>query len=398
MSPPPLGVLFAHAGLGLAPAADDPAARRAALVVWSALTEPGDGVAGALLAGCDPVTAYELIVASDGVRPAAELADCRVEDMRKARERWIPRAEAGLLAGALAAARRAGARLLTPEDRVWPRRVDDLGVHAPLCLWARGDATLLEASAGAIAVVGARAATAYGEQVAAELAAGVAAAGGVIVSGAAYGVDAAAHRAALGAEGTTVAFLAGGCDRLYPAGNARLLERIAARGVVVAESPCGTAPSRWRFLARNRIIAAASDATVVVEAGARSGALNTAHHAATLGRPLGAVPGPVTSATSIGAHRLLREADATCVTCPDEALELIGRLTAHAPPLEEWTGDRQRVRDAMSLRAFRDVAVIAARSGLAPAQVEAQLGGMLLESAVECDPTGWRLTGGSRRG
>ncbi|MFT4211643.1 MAG: DNA-processing protein DprA [Microbacterium sp.] len=398
MTPPPLGALFAHAGLAVAPDADDPAACRAARVVWSGLTEPGDGIAGALLQGCDPVTAYELILTSDAVRHAAEVAECRVDDMRKARARWMPRADVGLLADALAAARRAGARLLTPEDRVWPRRVDDLGVHAPLCLWARGDPTLLEAPAGAIALVGARAATAYGEHVAGELAAGVVADGGVIVSGAAYGVDAAAHRAALGAAGTTVAFLAGGCDRLYPGGNARLLERIIAAGVVVAESPCGTAPTRWRFLARNRLIAAASDATIVVEAGARSGALNTAHHAATLGRPVGAVPGPVTSATSIGTHRLLREEDATCVTSSDEVLELIGRVAAPVLELGETTGDRQRVRDAMSVRAFRDAATIAARSGMATADVEAHLGAMLLESAVESDPAGWRLTRSARRG
>ncbi|MDF2576486.1 MAG: dprA, partial [Agromyces sp.] len=164
-----------------------------------------------------------------------------------------------------------------------------------------------------IALVGARAATGYGEHVTMEASAGLVDRGFAIVSGGAYGIDGMAHRAALASRGVTVAFLAGGVDRFYPLGHEALLARIADTGAVVSELPCGSAPTKWRFLQRNRLIAAAADATVVLEAGMRSGSLNTAGHAAALGRPLGAVPGPVTSPASAGCHRLLREFDAVCV-------------------------------------------------------------------------------------
>ena len=165
-----------------------------------------------------------------------------------------------------------------------------------------------------------------------ESAAGLSDRGFVIVSGGAYGIDAAAHRATLASGGVTVAFLAGGADRLYPAGNSELLRRIASEGVVAAELPPGSAPTRWRFLMRNRLIAAAASATVVVEAGHRSGSLNTAGHAAHMGRPLGAVPGSVLSPASAGCHRLIREYAATCVTTPDEMAELADPFGNGASP------------------------------------------------------------------
>ncbi len=221
-------------------------------------------------------------------------------------------------------ARRAGVVMITPEDPEWPVAVDDLGEHAPLVLWVRGQVSALARPHSSVALVGARAATSYGEHMSIELSADLAGRGVTIVSGAAYGIDGAAHRAALSAGGTTVALLAGGADRSYPAGHTELIERIAASGAVVSEVPCGATPTKWRFLQRNRLIAALAAATVVVEAGARSGSLNTAGHAAALARPLGAVPGPVTSAASVGCHRLLREFDARCVTNADEVLELLG--------------------------------------------------------------------------
>jgi DNA processing protein len=160
----------------------------------------------------------------------------------------------------------------------------------------------------------------------------IAEAGVAIVSGAAYGIDGMAHRSALAVGGTTMAFLAGGVDRFYPSGHDALLGRIMDSGLVLAEAPCGYAPTKWRFLLRNRLIAASSQATVVMEAGWRSGSLNTANHAATLCRPLGVVPGPVTSASSAGCHRLLREYDAVCVTTASEMLEL---LPGQPPALSE---------------------------------------------------------------
>ena len=195
-----------------------------------------------------------------------------------------------------------------------------------------------------------------------------AASGAVIVSGGAYGIDGAAHRAALGVGGATVALLAGGVDRAYPQGHQQLLRTIAASGAVVSEVPCGTAPTKWRFLSRNRIIAALSDATVVIEAGWRSGSLNTAGHAAALGRPLGAVPGPVTSAASAGCHRLLREYDARCVTTAAEVRELWG--DAGSAPEGRIAGDPEQtpIRLVRPLLGWRraELAALVAESGTEP--------------------------------
>ncbi|WP_375384111.1 DNA-processing protein DprA [uncultured Microbacterium sp.] len=218
-----------------------------------------------------------------------------------------------------------------------------------------------------------------------------------MISGAAYGIDGAAHRAALGAGGITVALLAGGVERPYPSGHAHLIQQIAANGVVASEVPCGSAPTRWRFLQRNRLIAALSDATVVVEAGWRSGSLNTAAHASALSRPLGAVPGPITSATSAGCHRLIREVDARCVTSVDEVRELAG---IDASPADRdgtaRTDDSTRVRDALSTRAWRETIDIARQAGMDPDHVGAVLGFFALDGDVERGPRGWRLVADAR--
>jgi DNA processing protein len=243
----------------------------------------------------------------------------------RALARWAPRL-ADLDPGrVLDRADRLDARVVVPGDAEWPTGLDDLGGSAPLCLWVRGPVDLAAAVRRSVALVGARAATAYGEHVAADLAAGLAEAGCTVVSGGAYGIDVAAHRGALAVGGPTIALLAGGVDRTYPAGNHTLLESLAREhGAVVAECPPGTAPVRARFLLRNRLIAALSGATVVVEAAWRSGALSTATHAAALLRPLGAVPGPVTSMASAGCHRLIRDGAAVCVTGTPDVLELVG--------------------------------------------------------------------------
>ncbi|GAA1691666.1 hypothetical protein GCM10009808_05820 [Microbacterium sediminicola] len=244
-----------------------------------------------------------------------------------------------------------------------------------------------------VSIVGARAATEYGEHVAGQLASGLGGHGVAVVSGAAYGIDGAAHRGALAAGGMTIALLAGGVDRPYPSGHSDLIERICAGGAVMSEVPPGTAPTKWRFLARNRMIAALGQATVVVEAGWRSGSLNTAHHAATLGRPLGAVPGPVTSAASAGCHRLLRELDAICVTSADDARELIGWCAgpgAAAPGDGDRVGDESRVLDALSTRAPRSVEELARRSGMSISEVRSSLGLLALDGRALAEGSGWR--------
>lgn len=381
---------------GLVPAGDlaDPerSRERWGRARWSVLAEPGDGVAGLALQRLGAFRALQCALRDD--TPPAELG-LEVRDWRRACARWRPRQ--GDHSYAIERAKRVGVRLIVPGDPAWPERVDELGIHAPVALWARGREDTLAAPAAAVALVGARAATAYGVQVAGEIAGELGVAGVTIVSGAAVGIDAAAHRACLAVDGSTIAVLAGGVDKAYPSGHAGLLTEVSRRGVVVSEVPCGTAPTKWRFLQRNRLIAALSDATVVVEAGWRSGSLNTAGHAAALGRALGAVPGPVTSAASAGCHRILREYDGRCITSADDVREMLGWTDepGDAAVLGEGgrTDDATRVLDALSTRVPRDVAEIARRSGVAGEEVSARLGLLELDGRVVSDERGWRRAG-----
>ncbi|WP_089098492.1 DNA-processing protein DprA [Streptomyces hyaluromycini] len=248
-------------------------------------------------------------------------------------KRW-----AGLLARAqqsdpradLAVAREAGARFVCPGDAEWPSQLDDLGDARPLGLWVRGLPSLRMWALRAVAVVGARACTEYGAHMAAVLAAGLAERGWVVVSGGAYGVDGAAHRGALGAGGATVAVLACGVDRPYPTGHTELINRIAEQGLVVGELPPGEHPTPSRFVLRNRVIAALTRGTVVVEAAHRSGSLVTARAAQRLGRFTMGVPGPATSGLSAGVHELLR-GEAALVTDAAEVVELVGDMGELAP-------------------------------------------------------------------
>lgn len=375
-----------------------------ARAVWSSLVEPGDGAAGAFVAAFGPVCALTLAGDQSDAVAVAERTGLSPQEVARARARWRPRL--GASGPTIDAAVRAGISLLIPEDERWPARLDDLGVHAPLCLWVRGEPGALSSREGAprpaVSIVGARAATAYGEHVAGEMSADLAGSGVAVVSGAAYGIDGIAHRAALSAGGQTVALLAGGVDAPYPRGHTDLLTRISTAAAVASEVPCGGAPTKFRFLARNRLIAALGDATVVVEAGWRSGSLNTAGHASTLGRPLGAVPGPITSAASAGCHRLLREYDAACITGADDIRELIG-LDSGVPALTgalsdestaersgERTDERTRILDALSTRVDRETDEIARRSGFAVDDTRALLGLLRLEGVVAGGAAGWK--------
>ncbi|NLE70557.1 MAG: DNA-protecting protein DprA [Actinomycetales bacterium] len=379
--------------------ADD--AVRLARAAWSRLVEPGDAVAGALLAALGPQEALAWLRAG-AAPPVAAVDDGEpggraraAARLAAAAERWRvrlagldPRRELWML-------ERVGGRLVVPEDDGWPDGLDDLGTAAPVCLWVRGAADAGRLLAGSVAVVGARACTAYGEHVTADLAAGIADAGRCVVSGGAYGIDAVAHRAALAVGGRTVAFLAGGVDRLYPAGNADLLEAVLEAGGLVSEVPPGSAPAKVRFLQRNRLIAAVTTATVVVEAAWRSGALSTARRAAELLRPVGAVPGPVTSAMSAGCHRLLREGSAVCVTDAAEVLELVGPTPAPEPATVPRPGDdldpvERRTLDALPVRRAVPEDVLARTAGLALPEVRAALGRLELVGLARREGGAWR--------
>lgn len=368
-----------------------------ARVAWSRIAEPGDGTAGTLLAAFGAPVSLEMLVRGTSAKQlraalAAEGAELSTRAVGDALARWLPRLDRSETLGDIERAGASGVGVVLPGDPDWPVLLDDLGMHAPTMLWVRGDARMLKLPA--LSVVGARAATGYGSHVTAEIVDGVCASGLTVVSGAAYGIDAVAHRTALAAGAPTVAVLAGGVDRPYPRAHEALLDRIAGVGTVCAEMVPGSAPTKWRFLQRNRLIAALSGATLVTEAGIRSGSLNTAGHAAQLGRMLGAVPGPVTSAASAGCHKLIREYDATLVTNAREACELAG---VHDPlaPLETDAEEgrelpwERRVLDALPLRGARGLIELSKRSGLTPEQVRGVLAELeLLGRVRKQDPSG----------
>lgn len=370
---------------------------RRARAEWSGLVEPGDQAAGALVRLLGAARALDWVVAATrgapewSALPGLDGPD-RARLVGTAR-RWSERG-VSLDVGAWAAQLGGlGGSLVVPGDESWPAGLDDLGDAAPFALWCRG---ALPAGA-AVAIVGSRASTAYGERVAFDLADGLVGRGVAVVSGGAYGIDAAAHRGAQAGGGPTVVVLAGGVDRTYPMGNARLFEEVvAAGGAILAELPPGSLPTKSRFLQRNRLIAAITGATVVVEAAWRSGALSTARRAAELLRPVGAVPGPVTSVASAGCHRLLREGCAVCVTDAPEVVELLPGAAAVDEPagspddLAALGPIAVRVHDALGLRAGADLDLVARRAGTTVDEARSALGLMELKGLVVRGSGGWR--------
>ncbi len=303
---------------------------------------------------------------------------------------------------------RMGGRLVTADDDEWPDlafrsfdcadRTKRPQALSPLVLWAVGPARLCDVFERAASIVGTRAATAYGEHVAADLAAGLAERDVAVVSGGAYGIDGAAHRAALASDGENVAVLAAGIDVPYPAGHSALLHRVSRHGLILSEYPPGARPTRRQFLTRNRLVAALSGATVVVEAGARSGAANTAAWAHALGRPVCAVPGPVTSSTSVGCHVLLA-AGANLVTRAADVIELVGRMGELAPDavrptseIDELTEVELTVYDALPRRGTRTVGDIAVAAGLPVTEVLGPLAMLDVRGLVTQVEGSWKLT------
>lgn len=298
-------------------------------------------------------------------------------------------------------------RFVIPGDDEWPVGLADLtGCEPvnqlsgePLGLWLRGGGHLGELTSRAVAVVGSRASSAYGDTVASELAAELSDAGRAVLSGGAYGIDAAAHRGGLAGRTPTVAVLASGLDQPYPSGHGTLFERIATAGVLVSELPPGEHPTRVRFLARNRLIAAMAAGTVMVEAAARSGARNTVTWANALHRVVMAVPGPVTSATSVTPHRLIREAEAVLVTSAAEVLELLSPLGRGVPrptgehrPTDDLEPDELRLYELVPSRGSLAAGELAVRAGLSMLTCLAVLGRLGDAGFVVQDDSGrWRL-------
>lgn len=384
---------------GLEPAADAAyeadEGERIARMRMSRVAEPGDVDACRLVREYSAVALVERLAGGGLPHPKAQgwaerLASADVDVMRRIADR-------------------VAARFLVPGDAEWPGVLTDLrGVESnlgdrrggePFGLWVRGPLLLSAVTPGAVSIVGARASTTYGDHVAGALGAGCAAQKHVVVSGGAYGIDAAAHRGALAVEGRTVAVLASGIDRLYPVGHGGLLDEVAATGLLVSEAAPGCSPSRSRFLVRNRLIAALTEGTVIVEAALRSGSLNTARWARDLGRVLMGVPGPVTSMLSAGVHEMLRQPESVLVTDADEVLEMVSPIgTALAPVKQGTVSPRdgldeasRRLLDAVPKVAAAPIGSIATLAGMAPSQALGNLGELCRQGLVLRVSQGWRL-------
>ncbi len=363
-------------------------AERWARAAWSRWAESDDLRVRKLVETLGPVDAAELVRAGDPSVPETVRA----------------RAERADVDHDLDAAARAGIRVVCPGDVDWPGGLDDLAL-IPYCLWVRGPLDLAGVARRSVSLVGARASTRYGETLASDLGAGLAGHGFTVVSGAAYGIDGAAHRGALAVDGPTVAVLAGGLDRPYPVAHSRLIGAIAESGALVAEVPAGAAPTRPRFLLRNRIIAAISTGTVVVEAGLRSGSLHTAGIAESLGRPVGVVPGPVTSMVSAGCHQAAREGKAVIVTDVEEVVDLVGeygldaatRKRGPVQPHDDLGPVETQVYALVPVRRAASAADIAVAAGLAPSAVLAALPRLELRGLVRRADGAWQKVPAPRR-
>lgn len=349
-----------------------------------------------------------------GTPGVAELiAECGVQEVlaglrtRRRSPRVVGRLDPADVPAMLAEMSRRGVRVVLPGDPEFPSQLLDLP-EPPLALWIRGPLDLRAAALRSVAVVGARACTAYGERATAALAGGLAQDGWAVVSGGAFGIDAAAHRAALAVGGPTVAVLACGVDVSYPRAHDALLCRIADSGLVVAELPPGSQPLKHRFLARNRVIAALSRGTVVVEAARRSGAVSTASRALELGRVVMAVPGPVTSMASSGTNRMLHEQVARAVSDSAEVASLL-LGSGLAPEEGDTSASRGQALDparlaglpdealsvlgALASRGSRTVEAAAERVGISPAACLAHLGLLEIVGLAQRTGSGWRRCG-----
>lgn len=376
------------------------AEERVARATLTGIAEPGDVRLGQLIAGCGAV---ETLAVLRGVAP---VPSSMAEGLGRRMDAWRARLPTVNVEADLTVCEKLGGRLVCPGDPEWPATLDDLGHASPYALWLRGPGDLRFHGLRSVAVVGARAASSYGMRIAAELAAELADEGWTVISGGAIGIDGAAHRGALAADGQTIAVLANGVDRAYPPRNDALFNEIAQRCLLVSETPPGTSPNRLRFLIRNRVIAALTRGTVVVEAAARSGALSTAAHARRLSREVMAVPGPVDSRVSVGCHRLLRETPpARCVTTAAEVIEEVGRLGIDLAPVprgpvvprDTLDPSTRAVLEAIPARGAAGTAKIAIVAGVDVATATSRLGHLSAAGYIERAPGGWRLRREARR-
>ena len=337
--------------------------------IWSLLIEPGDQLSGYLRDELGVVESLEIVRAGTS---ATEISKLLPEDkflppkfletLDESLDCYRRRLRVINLEKSLAELHQLGGSLITPDDTKWPIMLSDLGKSQPPALWVLGDANYLN-SIEAISVVGSRLASDYGLGITRDLVRYATANNWQIISGGALGIDAMAHESAIKSGGKTIAVMAGGLDRLYPKQNLELFEAIRQNGLLVSEMPPGIAPSRWRFLQRNRLIAAFGRATVVIEAGYRSGSINTAGHANELGRPVGAIPGRIDSVRSAGCHRLIRESRAELIATPSQLAELMGERIDEPATWSRLSAIQTRALDAVGSE-ITTIEEIATNSGL----------------------------------
>ncbi len=383
-------------------ASGDAERTRVARIVLAHAVEPGSKALGDLVIAVGAVGALERLQAGTVGGGASDAAASRLRGLDPYR----------LAEMAMDRADRLGTRIVTPEDDEWPQQLNDLvtisravpdpiqrDTYPPHCVWLRGPWPLSDACDRSVAVVGARASTSYGEHVAADLGYGLANRGWTVVSGGAFGIDAAAHRGALAGGGCTIAVLACGIDRPYPVSHTTLFERIAEEGLLFSEWPPGADPHRRRFLIRNRVIAAATRGTVVVEANLRSGARFTAGKARDLSRAVLAVPGPVTSAMSAGCHEELRVEGTALADSVARVIEAVGRIGVDLAPVARAEGtphDRlsplqAQVLDGVRPRKVLTAEAIAAVVGVSTRDARRTLPGLEQLGFITAKDAGYRL-------
>lgn len=367
---------------------DDSTEDLSELITWNYLVEPGDRIANKLRSTLGNRAALEKLLRRD----TAALAELTSDELCTAFDRWMPRYSPNLASEMIQLAQRFDMKLLLPSDTLWPESLCDLGVFGPMLLWYRGNPDNFKALGRTLSIVGSRASSTYGQQVTSDVVSSAVEAEATVVSGGALGVDSVAHRSTLAQGGRTVAVMAGSLDNLYPAGNWDLFEQIGHSGLLLSEMAPNSKPTRWRFLQRNRIIAALGDALVVTEAGWRSGSMNTATHCAELGRRVFAVPGPITSPSSAGCNRLIRDNLAELLLDPAELPAELGWSALSTTQEEQFGALELRTYDFLTNHE-QPLARISAAAGLTSAELAMALGSLQLSNRAEQGlKGGWKRT------
>ena len=346
------------------------------------ITEPGDRMAGALARSLGKLVLVELLI--DGLETRSvmqalqqhgQLDSCRQSfgdlegTLADSRQRWLPRLSKSRLEHLFSQSAALKLQLVTAEDAHWPVGLDDLQDSAPALLFIEGESATLTKLSQGVSIVGSRVATSYGLQVTSTLVRELAQVARPTVSGGAVGIDAQVHRSSIVQNLPTVAVMAGGMDRKYPSANFKLFKQISNQGVLLSEMPPGVAPTRWRFLQRNRLIAALTPTTVVIEAGIRSGSIRTANNALELTRDLYAVPGSVLSGTSLGTNMLIADSKAQ-ILCD---LKYFASGSLHFPNQQTESAIANRAQDAIRESGFPSLSEVAKLAGLTLSESELAL-------------------------